>query len=118
MDEQVDVQALTIGIGTVVAVALLAYHTVVSQTVVGIEATALATGAFAATFLAIAVLHGAYGRRDFAAAHALAGVGLGLVSFAETAPQVAGGLLCLVIGGSYIAVVTMRERRDAQDMPG
>ncbi len=117
MDEQVDVQALTIGVGTVVAIALLGYHTAIGETILGIEATALATGAFALTFLAIAVLHGAYGRRDFAGAHALAGVGLLLVSFSESALQVAGGLLCLVVGGSYIAVVTIRVRREGIDTP-
>ncbi|WP_265110067.1 hypothetical protein [Halosolutus halophilus] len=118
MDETVDVQEVTIGVGTVVAVAFLAYGTLVSQSIFGIETTTLATGTFALTVLAIAILHGAYGRRDLAGAYALAGVGLLLVSTAASGRQVAGGLLLLVAGGSYVAVVTIRTRRESGDAPG
>lgn len=117
MGETIDGQEVTIGIGTIVAVALLGFHRFVSETLFGIEATALATGAFAVTFLAIGVLHGAYGRQDLAAAHALAGAGLLLVAIAATGLQVAGGLLLLVSGGSYIALATVRARREAHEAP-
>lgn len=117
MDETVDVQAVTIGAGTVVAIALLAYGTLVSESILGVDASSLATGAFAATFLAIAALHGAYGRRDLAVAHATAAVGLAFVVFAASGLQVAAGLLLLVAGGSYVAVVTVRVRREAREVP-
>lgn len=118
MAEPIDAQAVTIGVGTVVAVALLAVHTAVTETILGIETTALATGVFALTFLAVAALHGAYGRGDLAAAHALAGVGVLLVTLATTGLQVAGGLFFLVLGGSYIALTTVRARREAPDAAG
>ncbi|MFC4544028.1 hypothetical protein ACFO5R_19035 [Halosolutus amylolyticus] len=117
MDETVDVQEVTIGVGTVAAVAALAYGTLVSRTLLGVETTALATGIVALTALAIAVLHGAYGRRDLAGAYALAGTGLLLVTIAASGQQVAGGLLLLVAGGSYVAVVTVRARREGRDAP-
>jgi hypothetical protein len=114
MDETVDVQAVAIGVGTVVAIALLGYGTFVGESVFGIDVTALAIGAFALTCVALAVLHGAYGRRDFAAAYAVAGVGLGIVALASSGLQVAGGYLLLAAGGGYVAVRTVRARDDAQ----
>lgn len=116
MDETVDVQAVTIGVGTIAAVGLLGYHTVVSESLFGYETTALATGAFALTFLAVALLHGAYGRGDFALAHGLAGVGLLFVAIASTGPQVLVGMACLVAGGSYIAIKTVRARREQREV--
>ncbi|WP_440766233.1 hypothetical protein [Natronorubrum sp. DTA7] len=118
MDETVDVQATTIGVGTIVALGFFAYGRYIDGTIVGIDATMLATGAFAATFAAIALLHGAYGRRDFAVAHGIAAVGLGLITVAATGPQMLGGYLLLVGGGVYIALVTVRARDDTDELAG
>ncbi|WP_306056066.1 hypothetical protein [Natronococcus wangiae] len=118
MDETVDVQAVAIGAGTAVAVGLLAYGTLVGESILGVDTTSLATGAFAATFLAVAALHGAYGRRDLAAAHGAAGVGLALVALAASGFQVLGGYLLLVVGGAYIAVVTVRARDEEREVAG
>jgi hypothetical protein len=112
MDETVDVQAVTIGVGTVAAVVALAYGTFISELVLGIDATALAIGAFALTCVALAVLHGAYGRRDFAAAYAVAGIGLGVVAVASSGLQLLGGYALLAGGGAYVAVMTVRARGD------
>ncbi|WP_246998431.1 hypothetical protein [Halosolutus gelatinilyticus] len=118
MARTVDAQALTIGVGTIVAVAALGYGTLVSETLLGVRTTTLATGTFALTFLAIAVLHGAYGRADLAGANALAGIGLLLVTIATTGLQAAAGLCFLAIGGAYVAIVTVRARREGPDAAG
>lgn len=112
MAEKVDVQQVTIGVGTVIAVLALAYGTLIDETIVGIETTALAVGALAATFVAVGVLHGAYGRRDFALAHVTAGFGLGLVGLAQSGLQVLGGYVLLLVGGGYVALVTVRAREE------
>jgi hypothetical protein len=114
MDETVDVQAVTIGVGTVAAVAALAYGTFVSEAVLGVDATALAIGAFALTCVALTILHSAYGRRDFAAAYAVAGLGLGVVAVASSGLQLLGGYALLAGGGAYVAVMTIRAREDAR----
>ena len=114
MDDTVDVQATAIGVGTVPALAFFAYARYIDETILGFEATTLAVATFAATFAAVAVLHGAYGRRDFALAHATAAVGLGLVAAAATGGQLLGGYLLLLVGGGYVALVTVRAREDAE----
>ncbi|QSW97770.1 hypothetical protein [Haloterrigena alkaliphila] len=113
MEETVDVQGQAIGAGSIVALAFAAYGRFIDETVLGFDATALATGAFAATFAAVALLHGAYGRRDFAVAHGVAAVGLLLVTVAATGLQMLGGLALLIAGGAYVAVATVRARDDA-----
>ncbi|WP_436347205.1 hypothetical protein [Natronorubrum sp. FCH18a] len=118
MDETVDVQATAIGVGTIVALGFFAYGRYIDETILGIDATTVATAAFAATFAAIALLHGAYGRGDLAVAHATAAVGLGVITVAATGPQVLGGYLLLVAGGVYIALVTVRARDDAGEVAG
>ncbi|RQG91123.1 hypothetical protein EA462_03765 [Natrarchaeobius halalkaliphilus] len=118
MTEQVDVQELVIGVGTVLAFVLYGYGTFLRETILGVAATDLAVGAFAGTFLVVAVLHGAYGRRDFAVAHAAAGAGLVFVAAASSGPEVLVGILLLVAGGSYVAVATMRARRDRRAVQG
>ena len=118
MDETVDVQGTAIGVGTIAALAFFAYGRYIDETILGLDPTMLAIGAFAATFAAIAVLHGAYGRRDFAVAHAVAAIGLVLVAPATSALQVLGGYLLLVVGGAYIALVTIRTRRMEREAAG
>ncbi|AFZ72335.1 hypothetical protein [Natronobacterium gregoryi] len=110
MAENVDVQELTIGVGTVIAVLLLGYGTFLNETLFGIETLALAIGAFAATFVAVGVLHGAYGRTDFALAHVVAGVGLAVVGLASSVLQLMGGYVLLLIGGGYVVLETVRAR--------
>ncbi|WP_293030209.1 hypothetical protein [Natronococcus sp.] len=117
MDETVDVQAMTIGVGTVIAIALLGYGATVGDSLLGADTTTLAVGAFALTFVALAVLHGAYGRRDFAAAYGVAGIGLGTVAVASSALGVLGGYLLLAVGGGYVAVATIRARDDTRTLP-
>lgn len=111
MAETVDVQGVTIGVGGLLALFALLYGSFVSETVFGLEATTAATWVFAATFLAVAVLHGAYGRRDLAVANAGAAVALGLVLAGGTVLYVLVGLAALAVAGSYIALVTLRARR-------
>ncbi|MEY7851946.1 hypothetical protein AB7C87_22400 [Natrarchaeobius sp. A-rgal3] len=118
MTEEVDVQELAIGVGTVLALVLYGYGSFVAETILGVDATTLAVLAFAATFLAVALLHGAYGRRDFALAHAAAGVGLSLVALSSSGPQVLLGILLLAAGGAYVAIKTLRARRDVTDTAG
>ena len=112
MAETVDVQGTVIGVGTVVALACYAYGRYIGETIVGLDPSALAIGAFAATFAALALVHNAYGRRDFAAAYGVAAVGLFLVAPAASAPRTLGGYLLLVVGGAYVAVVTLRARTE------
>lgn len=118
MDETVDVQATAIGVGTIVALAFFGYSRYINETIFGIDAATLATAAFAATFAAVAVLHGAYGRRDLAVAHGVAAVGLLLVTLAVSSPQVLGGLVLLVASGSYIALVSVRARDEEREVAG
>ncbi|QFU81663.1 hypothetical protein [Natronorubrum aibiense] len=121
MDETADAQGTAIGIGTVVALAFFAYGRYLDETIVGVETTTLAMAALAATFVALALLHGAYGRRDLALAHGLAAAGLGLFTFAASGPQALIGLGLLAASGAYIALVTVRTRdaaRDAADSAG
>lgn len=118
MDETVDVQGTAIGAGTVVALAFFAYGRYIGESIFGIDAAMLATGAFAVTFAVVGVLHAAYGRRDLAVAHAVAAVGMALVALAASGPQVLGGLVLLVAGGIYIALATVRARDEGRDVPG
>ena len=115
MEETVDVQEQAIGAGSIVALALVGYGRFISDTIVGFDATALAIGAFAATFAAVALVHGAYGRRDFAIAHGLAAVGMFLVAVPGSPLRTLGGLVLLAVGGGYVALVTVRARdRDSE----
>lgn len=118
MDETVDVQRTAIGVGTVLALAFFGYGRYIGETIVGVDAAALGTGAFAATFAAVAALHGAYGRRDLAVAHLVAAVGLTFVALSASGPQVLGGLVLLVAGGAYIAVATLRAREADREVAG
>ena len=119
MAETIDVQEQAIGVGSIAALALVAYGRFIDETIVGLDATSLAIGAFAATFAAVALLHGAYGRHDFAVAHAAAAVGMVLVALSASVPQVLVGLVLLAAGGGYVALVTVRARADtaAADRP-
>ena len=111
MTETVDVQETTIGVGSVIAFAFLAYGIIVSPSIFGINTTAAASWVFAATFAAVSLLHGAYGRRDLALAFGGAAVGWGLVLLGSIPLTVIVGLVMLVAGGSYVAVVMIRERK-------
>ncbi|ELY89508.1 hypothetical protein C483_13318 [Natrialba hulunbeirensis JCM 10989] len=115
MAEMVDVQQETIGIGTVAALVLYGYGTVIDETLFGYEATTLAMWVFVGTFAAVAVFHGAYGRRDFAAAHGTAALGLAIFLLASDGPQALLGLVLLLGGGIYIAVKTVRARRELNE---
>jgi len=113
MTELVDVQATTIHAGMVLAILVFAYGTIVSPSILGVETTTVASWVFAATFAAIAVLHGAYGRTDLALAFGGAAVGWGSLLVGSSPLAVTAGLLALVVCGSYIAVVMIRERNDS-----
>ncbi|MXV63682.1 hypothetical protein GS429_16770 [Natronorubrum sp. JWXQ-INN-674] len=118
MDDTVDVQGTAIGIGTVVALVFFAYNRYINETLLGIDAATLATGAFAATFAAVALLHGGYGRQDLAVANAIAAAGLLFVTLAATGPQMLGGLALLVVGGSYVTLATVRARGEQREVAG
>ena len=110
MTETVDVQGTVIGVGGLLALVLILYGSFVSETVFGLESMAAATWVFVGTFLAVAVVHGTYGRFDLALAHAGAGIGLAAVLLATSVIHVLGGLAILLVLGSYIAIVSIRAR--------
>ena len=114
MTEMVDVQPTTIGVGTVIALVILIYGTLFGGTILGLEPVAAALWVLAATFLAVALLHGAFGRRDLAVAFAGAGVALATVLRAGTGARVGLGLFGLVVAGSYVAMAMVRARRRAR----
>ncbi len=118
MDDSEDVQGTVIGLGTVVALGLYVYGRFVADTILGLDPTMLAITVFGATFGALALLHGAYGRQDFGVAHGVAAVGLFLLAPASSGPRVLGGYLLLLVGGVYIAVVTLRVRREQRATTG
>lgn len=111
MAESEDVQGTVIGVGTVVAVGCYAYGAFFGGSVFGIDATSLAITVFGATFAALAILHGTYGRRDFAMAHASAALGLFVLAPSTSGPRILVGYLLLLAGGTYVALVTVRLRR-------
>lgn len=110
--ETVDVQGTAIGVGTLVAVAFLAYGVLVSGSIVGVDTTTLASWAFAGTFAVVAALHAAYGRMDLAWGHGGAAGGWFFVLLGSSVFQIALGLFLLVVSGTYIALVTLRARRE------
>lgn len=116
MDESEDVQGTVIGIGTVVALGAYVYGRFVGDSIFGLDPTVVAITVFGATFAALAVLHGAYGRRDFALAYGVAGVGLFSLAPASSGPRILAGYLLLLAGGVYIAVVTLRVRRAQREL--
>ncbi|WP_323170990.1 hypothetical protein [Natrialba sp. PRR66] len=113
MVETVDAQREVIGIGSAIAVLLVGYGTAINETIGGVRTTILATWVFAATFALLALLHGSYGRRDFAAAHGGAAVGLLAFLLATAGPQALVGLLVFVGSGAYIGIATLRARPTA-----
>ncbi|ARS91435.1 hypothetical protein [Natrarchaeobaculum aegyptiacum] len=111
MAESEDVQGTVIGVGTVVAIGLYAYGAYLGGSLFGIDATTLAITVFGATFAALAILHGAYGRQDFALAHGSAALGLFVLAPGSSGPRILAGYLLLLAGGGYVAFVTVRLRR-------
>lgn len=111
--ETVDLQGTAIGVGTLVAVGFLAYGVLVSGSIAGIDTTTLALGAFAGTFVVLAALHAAYGRSDLAWGHGCAAGGLLFVLLGSGVFQTALGIFLLVVSGAYVALVTLRARREA-----
>ncbi|WP_255193382.1 hypothetical protein [Natronobeatus ordinarius] len=112
MTETVDVQGTAIGIGILAAAAVMVYGTVVSETVVGVDTTTIATWVFAVTLAVVSLAHAFVGHYALAGGHGGAAVGL-LFVLLGTGAQVAIGLLVLVLSGAYIAVVTLRLKREA-----
>ncbi len=114
MDETMDLQGTVIGVGTIVAMVFLAYGILVGDTLLGIETTTGAAWAFAATFAGVAVAHLWRGHSGLAIGHASAAVGWFLVLTGSQARQIVLGLFLLVTAGAYIAIVTLRARRELQ----
>ncbi len=117
MREMVDVQPTTIGVGTVIALGILIYGTLFGGTLLGVEPVSAALWVLAATFVAVSLLHGAFGRRDLAVAFLGAGVALITVLQAETGSGITLGLAGLVVAGSYVAVAMVRARRRSRVTP-
>ncbi|WP_049953968.1 hypothetical protein [Halostagnicola larsenii] len=111
--ETVDVQGTAIGVGTVIAMACLVYGTVVSRTIVGIEATTIAMWVFAGTFLAVGTLHAAYGSGSLAWGYGGAAAGWLFVLLGTSSVQIGIGLLLLGLSGAYILLVSRRLRSEA-----
>ena len=112
MTETVDVQGTAIGIGIILAVVVMAYGTVVSETILGVDTTTIATGVFAVVLGVISIAHAFVGSYALAGGHGGAAVGL-LFVLLGTGVEIAIGLLVLVLSGIYIAVVTLRLKREA-----
>ncbi|WP_226481029.1 hypothetical protein [Natrinema amylolyticum] len=117
MAETVDLQEPVVGAGLVVAVGLLGYGTVVSETIVGIDASVGATWILAATFAVLAVIHASVGQYDLTLGHGGGAVGWLLVLLGSTGVHVALGLALLVLSGGYIAIRTKRRRSDDSGEP-
>ncbi|SFS67260.1 hypothetical protein [Halostagnicola kamekurae] len=116
--ETVDVQGTAIGVGTVIAMACLGYGTIVSRTIVGIEATTVAMWVFAGTFLAVGTLHAAYGYASLAWGYGGAAVGWLFVILGTSGIRVGIGLLLLGLSGAYIILVSRRLRSETNDSGG
>lgn len=115
MDGTVDVQGQVIAIGTLLAIALLAYGTLVDQSLFGFETFTLAFWVLAVTFGVLAGVHLRFGRSDMSLAFAGAAVGWVLVLIADDGAWTALGLLLLVLSGVYVALLTRREREAASE---
>lgn len=109
MEETADVQGTVIGLGTIVAIAVLVYGTLVSETVGGVATITVAAWVLAATLAAVALLHGYVGQYRLAAAFGGAAVGW-LFVLLGTAIQVLLGLVLLVGSGAVVALVAVRRR--------
>ncbi|MGQ3411674.1 hypothetical protein ACT4ML_05370 [Natrinema sp. LN54] len=118
MTETVDLQGSVIGAGLLLAVGFLVYGTVVSGTIVGIDAAAAATWVLALTFIALAGVHASVGQYDFALGHGGAAAGWLFVLLGSSGFQTVLGLVLLVLSGSYIAIRTLRARSDGTDGDG
>ena len=113
MEETVDVQAVTIGVGTLVVAGLFVYGAVVGHTLWGMDTTTLAMWVFASMFVVISLLHVVAGRSDMALAHGGAAAGWILVLLESSAGLTTLGLVLLAVGGAYIVRTTLRERKQA-----
>ncbi|MFP9062404.1 hypothetical protein ACLI4R_18035 [Natrialbaceae archaeon A-chndr2] len=111
MAELVDVQGTVIGVGLLVAVALLAVGSFLSETVLGVDTLTLAFWVLAGTFAVISVLHAWVGQYNFAWAHGGAAFGWGLVLLGSSGFQVFLGVVLLVLSGAYIALLSRRVTR-------
>jgi steroid 5-alpha reductase family enzyme len=115
MADSVDLQDPVVGGGFLLAVAVLVYGAVVSETIAGIETTVAATWVFAVTFAVLAAVHASVGQYDLTLGHGGAAVGWLFVLLGSTGQQVVLGLVLLVLSGSYIAIRTLRRRRDGSE---
>ncbi|WP_247731639.1 hypothetical protein [Halovivax limisalsi] len=113
MDESADFQGTTIGVGTLLVVAVLAYGTFISPSVAGYEPLTLAGWIFALTLAAVAILHASVTQYDLAGG--FGGVAVGwLFVLSGSGAQVLVGLAVLLVSGGYVVLVTRRRSRDAQ----
>ena len=115
MTETIDLQGQAIGLGTVVAIALLAYGTIVNETIAGYEAFTLAMWAFAATFALVALVHLLYGRMDMALAYTGGAFGWGMLLVGGSGIRILLGMLLLGLAGAYIVVLTLAERKSSDE---
>ncbi|MDF9745754.1 hypothetical protein [Natrinema salsiterrestre] len=117
MADTVDLQDPVVGAGLLLAVGLVVYGAVVSDTIAGLEATVAATWVFAVTFAVLAGIHANVGQYDLALGHGGAAVGWLFVLLGTSGLQSVLGLVLLVLSGSYIAIRTVRRRGDASEDP-
>lgn len=111
MDEATNVQGTVIGAGTLLVVGVLAYGTLVSTTLAGVETMTVAGWLFALTLGAVALLHAASGAYDLTLG--FGGVGAGWVFvLLGTGAQIVLGLVVLALSGLYVVLVTRRHARD------
>ena len=112
MTETVDAQGTVVGIGLLVAVGVLAYGAVVSDSILGVDSMTAAMWVFALTLGVISLLHAFFGEYNLAWGHGGAAFGWVFVLAGSSGFQVAIGLVLLVLSACYIAILTIRLRSD------
>ncbi|MFC7237356.1 hypothetical protein ACFQS4_03850 [Saliphagus sp. GCM10025317] len=111
MSESIEVQRTIIGLGLLLAVLVLGYGAVVSETVLGIDATTAAMWVLAGTFAVSSIVHAWIGQYGFALGHAGGAFGWGAVLLGSSAAEVGIGLVLLVLSGVYLALMGRRGAR-------
>ncbi|MFP9190213.1 hypothetical protein [Natronosalvus vescus] len=113
MTETLEVQGTVVGIGLLAAVLVVAFGTIVSETIFGVDTLTVAMWIFAATFAVISLLHAWVGQYNFAWGHGGAAFGWGLVLLGSSTFQIGLGVALLVLSGIYIALLSRRATAQA-----
>ena len=111
MEESTDVQGTIIGVGTLAVIVTVAYGTLFNESIVGIDTMVLAGWLFTATLLGVAAAHAHVKQYDLT--WGFTGVAVGWIFILTgSGARAAIGLGLLLLSGVYIALVTVRLRRE------